>query len=130
GAVVTLALWRGSAEGPQAAADTVVLTALAALVATWAVRESRLVMRSFSDPSPRFTRRFLVRGTVEASTAREERDVTVPATTHPPPPLSTGSGVVAHRGAPAELPVLTRVAHLHALGEGADALALDNRLAQ
>ena len=72
GAVVTLALWRGSAEGPQAAADTVVLTALAALVAAWAVRESRLVMRSFSDPAPRFTRRFLVRGTVEASTARKE----------------------------------------------------------
>lgn len=72
GVVVVLALWRGTGESPQAAADTVLLTALAALVAAWAVRESRAVVRSFSDPPPVFTRRFLARGIVESSTAREE----------------------------------------------------------
>ncbi|HJC29122.1 MAG TPA: glycerophosphodiester phosphodiesterase [Candidatus Dietzia intestinipullorum] len=54
--------------------------------------------------------------------------MTVPATTQPPPPVSTGSGVVAHRGASAEFPELTRVAYQHALDEGADALELDIRL--
>lgn len=73
GAAVALALWRGTGEGPQAAADTVLLTALAALAAVWAVRETRSVMRSFDDPSPRFTRRLLAQGIVNtASPAREE----------------------------------------------------------
>lgn len=72
GLAVGLALWRGSAEGLQASADTVLLTALATLVGAWAVRETRAVMRSFSDPSPQFTRRLLVRGIVNSSTAREE----------------------------------------------------------
>ena len=72
GAAVALASWRGSGEGPQAAADTVLLTALAALAAVWAVRETRAVMRSFDDPSPRFTRRLLAQGIVNSSPAREE----------------------------------------------------------
>lgn len=72
GVALALALWRGAAEGPQAAADTVLLTAVAALVAAWAVHESRTVMRSFADPSPRFTRRPYVRGIVNSSTVREE----------------------------------------------------------
>ncbi|AWH93660.1 hypothetical protein A6035_01700 [Dietzia lutea] len=69
---VALALWRGSGEGSQAAADTVLLTALAALAAVWTAHETRSVMRSFTDPSPRFTRRFLPAGIVEASATRKE----------------------------------------------------------
>ncbi|MBB0992429.1 hypothetical protein G6009_13665, partial [Dietzia sp. SLG510A3-30A2] len=67
-----VALWRGSGEGPQAAADTVLLTALAALAAVWAVRETLGVMRSFSDPPPRFTRRFIAAGILEASATRKD----------------------------------------------------------
>lgn len=70
--VVVVALWRGTGEGPQAAADTVLLTALAALAAIWAVTETRAVMRSFNDPSPGFTRRFIPRGIVKTSASREE----------------------------------------------------------
>lgn len=69
---VALALWRGSGEGSQATADTVLLTALAALAAVWTARETRSVMGSFTDPSPRFTRRFLPAGIVEASATRKE----------------------------------------------------------
>lgn len=69
---VVVAVWRGTGEGPQAAADTVLLTALAALAAVWAVTETRAVMRSFSDPSPGFTRRFIPGGIVKASATREE----------------------------------------------------------
>ncbi len=72
GAAVALAVWRGTGEGPQAAADTVLLTALAALAAVWAMRETRAVMRSFDDPSPRFTRRLLPQGIVTTSPAPEE----------------------------------------------------------
>ncbi|GAA1054201.1 hypothetical protein GCM10009570_27900 [Dietzia natronolimnaea] len=72
GIAVALALWRGTGEGSQAAADTVLLTALAAAAAVWAARETRTVMRSFDEPSPRFTRRLLPRGIVETSPAREE----------------------------------------------------------
>ncbi|WP_253919070.1 DUF4328 domain-containing protein [Dietzia psychralcaliphila] len=72
GAAVALALWRGTGEGSQAAADTVVLTALAAAAAVWAARETRTVMRSFDEPSPRFTHRLLPRGIVNTSPAREE----------------------------------------------------------
>lgn len=69
---VAAALWRGGGEGAQAAADTVLLTALAALAAVWAARETRGVMRSFSAPSPRFTRRFIAAGIVEASATRKD----------------------------------------------------------
>lgn len=72
GMAVGLALWRGTGDGLQAAADTVLLTALAALAAVWAARETRTVMRSFDEPSPRFTRRLLPRGIVNTSPAREE----------------------------------------------------------
>ncbi|PTM88010.1 uncharacterized protein DUF4328 [Dietzia psychralcaliphila] len=72
GVAVALALWRGTGEGSQAAADTVVLTALAAAAAVWAARETRTVMRSFDEPSPRFTHRLLPRGIVNTSPAREE----------------------------------------------------------
>ena len=72
GALVLLALWRGSGDGPQAAADAVLLTALAALAAVWTARETRIVMRGFSPPSPRFTRRLLVKGIVGSSPADEE----------------------------------------------------------
>ena len=72
GAALALALWRRSGDGAQAAADAVLLTALAALAAWWAARETRAVMRSFTDPSPRFTRRFLPAGIVEASAIRKE----------------------------------------------------------
>ncbi|MDX2357857.1 DUF4328 domain-containing protein [Dietzia sp. PP-33] len=72
GAAVALALWRGTGEGPQAAADTVLLTALAALAAVWAARETRTVMRCFDEPSPRFTHRLLPRGIVNTSPARKE----------------------------------------------------------
>ena len=34
-AACAVALWRGSADGPQAAADAVLLTAIAALTAAW-----------------------------------------------------------------------------------------------
>ena len=63
-AMVTAASWRAAADGPQAAADAVLLTALACLVAAWAAVESRAVMRCFDDTCPRFTRRFIVRGMV------------------------------------------------------------------
>lgn len=66
---VVVALWRGTGDGPQAAADTVLLAAVAALTAAWAVRETRGVMRSFSDPSPRFTRRFIAAGIVDSESA-------------------------------------------------------------
>ncbi|WP_231750451.1 MULTISPECIES: DUF4328 domain-containing protein [unclassified Dietzia] len=72
GLAVALALWRGTGQGPQAAADTVLLTALAAAAAVWAARETRTVMRSFDEPPPRFTHRLLPRGIVNASPAREE----------------------------------------------------------
>ena len=54
--------------------------------------------------------------------------MTVHATTHLPSPVPTRSGVVAHRGASAEFPELTRVAFQQALDEGAEALELDVRL--
>ncbi|RBA29381.1 glycerophosphodiester phosphodiesterase [Dietzia maris] len=54
--------------------------------------------------------------------------MTVPATTHLPSPVSTRSGVVAHRGASAEFPELTRVAYQQALEQGAEALEVDVRL--
>ena len=54
--------------------------------------------------------------------------MTVPATTHPPSPVSTRSGVVAHRGASAEYPELTLVAYQRALEQGAEALEVDIRL--
>ena len=69
---VAVALWRGTGEGPQAAADTVLLVAVAALTAAWAIRETRSVMRSFNDPSPRFTRRFIAAGIVNTSASRKE----------------------------------------------------------
>jgi len=72
GVAVLVAVWRGSAEGPQAAADTVLLTALALAAGAWVATETLAVTRSFGDPLPRFTRRFLVRGIVDASPAREE----------------------------------------------------------
>lgn len=54
--------------------------------------------------------------------------MTVHATTHLPSPVSTRSGVVAHRGASAEYPELTLVAYQRALEQGAEALELDVRL--
>ncbi|KAA0918126.1 glycerophosphodiester phosphodiesterase family protein [Dietzia sp. ANT_WB102] len=54
--------------------------------------------------------------------------MTVPATTHLPSPVSTRCGVVAHRGASAEFPELTRVAYLQALEQGAEGLEVDVRL--
>ena len=54
--------------------------------------------------------------------------MTVPATTHLPSPVSTRSGVVAHRGASAEFPELTQVAYQQALEQGAEALEVDVRL--
>lgn len=69
--LVALALWRRTGEGPQAAADTVLLTALAALAAAWVARETRTVMRSFDGPSPRFTRRFIATGIVKTSAPPE-----------------------------------------------------------
>lgn len=55
--------------------------------------------------------------------------MTVPATTtHLPSPASTRSGVVAHRGASARFPELTRIAFQEALDQGAEALELDVRL--
>ena len=72
GALVVLALWRATGDGPQAAADTVLLTALAAAAAAWTARRTRTVMGSFDTPSPRFTRRLLVRGIVGTSPADEE----------------------------------------------------------
>lgn len=71
GLLVAVALWRGTGEGPQAAADTVLFTALAALAAVWVARETRTVMRSFDGPSPRFTRRFISAGIVKASAPPE-----------------------------------------------------------
>lgn len=64
-ALVAAASWRAAAHGPQAAADAVLLTALACLVAAWAARQSRAVMRCFDGTCPRFTRRFIVRGIVD-----------------------------------------------------------------
>lgn len=72
GVLVALAVWRGTAYGPQAAADTVLLTTLAGASAAWAVHRTRVVMGSFTDPSPRFTRRLLVRGIVKSSASRKE----------------------------------------------------------
>lgn len=54
--------------------------------------------------------------------------MTVPATTHLPSPVSTRSGVVAHRGASAEFPELTQIAYQQALDQGAEALEVDIRL--
>lgn len=54
--------------------------------------------------------------------------MTVPVTTHLPSPVPTRSGVVAHRGASAEFPELTRVAFEQALEQGAEALEVDIRL--
>lgn len=54
--------------------------------------------------------------------------MTVPATTHLPSPVSTRSGVVAHRGASAEYPELTLVAFQKAIEQGAEALEADIRL--
>ncbi|GAA1714477.1 MULTISPECIES: glycerophosphodiester phosphodiesterase family protein [Dietzia] len=54
--------------------------------------------------------------------------MTVPATTHLRSTVSTGSGVVAHRGASAEFPELTLVAYEKALEQGAEALEVDVRL--
>ena len=54
--------------------------------------------------------------------------MTAPATTNLPSPVSTRSGIVAHRGASAELPELTRVAYERALDQGAEALEVDIRL--
>jgi glycerophosphoryl diester phosphodiesterase len=54
--------------------------------------------------------------------------VTLPATAHPRSPVSTRSGVVAHRGASAEFPELTLVAYQQALEQGAEALEVDIRL--
>ena len=63
---VAVAFWRSTGDGPQAAADTVLLTMVAALTAAWAIHETRSVIRSFNDPSPRFTRRFIAAGIVDA----------------------------------------------------------------
>lgn len=54
--------------------------------------------------------------------------MTVPATTRPASPVSTRSGIVAHRGASADYPELTLVAYQKALEEGAEALEVDIRL--
>lgn len=54
--------------------------------------------------------------------------MTVPATTPLQSPVPTRSGVVAHRGASAEFPELTRVAYQKALDQGAEALEVDIRL--
>ena len=64
---VAVAFWRSTGDGPQAAADTVLLTTLAALTAAWTVHRTRSVMRSFDDPSPRFTQRFIAAGIVNGS---------------------------------------------------------------
>jgi hypothetical protein len=69
---VVLALWRAGGEGAQAAADTVLLTAVAAAAAVWTARETRSVMESFGEPSPRFTRRFIAAGIVESSATRKD----------------------------------------------------------
>ena len=63
---VAVAFWRSTGDGPQAAADTVLFTMVAALTAAWAIHETRSVIRSFNDPSPRFTRRFIAAGIVDA----------------------------------------------------------------
>lgn len=54
--------------------------------------------------------------------------MTVPVTTNLPSPVLTRSGVVAHRGASADYPELTRVAFQKALDQGAEALEVDVRL--
>lgn len=69
---VAVAVWRGTGDGPQAAADTVLLTVVAALTGAWAIHQTRGVMRSFSDPSPRFTQRFIAAGIVNTSASRKE----------------------------------------------------------
>lgn len=63
--LVALTWWRSSAEGPQAAADSVLLAGAAFLVSAWAARSTRGVIGCFADTSPRFTRRFIARGTVD-----------------------------------------------------------------
>lgn len=54
--------------------------------------------------------------------------MTVPVLTNLPSPVSTRSGVVAHRGASAEFPELTMVAYQQALEQGAEAMEVDIRL--
>lgn len=54
--------------------------------------------------------------------------MTVHEATHLPSPVPTRSGVVAHRGASAEFPELTRIAYERALEQGAEALEVDVRL--
>ena len=54
--------------------------------------------------------------------------MTVPSTTPPQSQVPTRRGVVAHRGASAEFPELTRVAYQQALEQGAEALEVDIRL--
>lgn len=69
---VVVAVWRSTGEGSQAAADSVLLTALAALAASWAITETLAVMRSFGDLPPVFARRFIVKGIVTTSASRKE----------------------------------------------------------
>lgn len=54
--------------------------------------------------------------------------MTVSVTTNLPSPVPARSGVVAHRGASADYPELTRVAFQKALDQGAEALEVDVRL--
>ncbi len=71
GVVALLAFWRGTVDGPQAAADTVLLTALAALAGAWAIRETQVVARGLDERSPQAARRFVVRGAGDSSAERE-----------------------------------------------------------
>lgn len=54
--------------------------------------------------------------------------MTVPTATEPPAPTSARSGVVAHRGASAQYPELTRISYEKAIDQGAQALEVDIRL--
>lgn len=54
--------------------------------------------------------------------------MTVPTATEQPTPAPDRSGVVAHRGASAEFPELTRIAYEKAIDQGAEALEVDIRL--